>query len=432
MRMNVKTALLLVVLTLPLSGCLFRTRKVDAPLPAAGVYLEATTDQLIRSINSEAARVTSLKATAEITASVTAATKGKITDYRAIDGYLLVRKPGDLRLFGLVPVVGTRLFDLASDGQRFNLSIPVQSKFITGSGTVTRPSAQPLENLRPQQIFDALLVRAIDPQTEIGALENGLRTVVDPQTKKTVGEPNYILSIIRKRASGWYLTRKITISRRDLRPQQQLVYDEAGAVITDVIYSNFTDTDGFVFPTDIVIRRPREGNTIRLVLTKLNVNPELRNDQFVLNQPPHVRIIDLDAASSAGKTAVQPPTGKSSPVRPPLEVSKKKAQPPPPKKIVRVTEADPPPTVPSVEITTNVNADSELAHDSSLTTEQLLAKTEAIIKGLRGQLTSSQQAAVSRVNVFLGDSRAALAAGNADRAHALAVKAWVLARESVH
>ncbi len=36
---------------------------------------------------------------------------------------------------------------------------------------------QPLENMRPQNIYEALLIREIDPQNEIAVLENGYETV---------------------------------------------------------------------------------------------------------------------------------------------------------------------------------------------------------------------------------------------------------------
>ena len=429
MRMNAKTAVLLVVLTLPLSGCLFRTRKADTHVPASGVLREATTEQLIAAINSEAAVIRSLKASVEITASVTSVAKNKITDYRDISGYLLVRKPGDLRLFGLVPVVGTRLFDLASDGQRFKLSIPVQNKFITGSSNVTRPSAQPLENLRPQEIFDALLIRAVDPQTEIAVLENGVQTISDPKSKQLVDEPIYILSIVRKRPSGWYLARKLTIGRRDLRPQQQLVYDNDGSVVTDVLYHEFKETDGILFPTEISIRRPKEGNTIRLTLTKLDINPEFRSDQFALDQPAGARLIDLDAASStseslqAGSKPVMP---KQKSVKP-VSNSQRKT---PPKKVI-VANTEPPALLPSTEIKTSGVAETELAHDSSLTTEQLLANAEAAVAGINRQLTPEQQYTLSQINLFVKASRSALDQGSTDKAHALAVKAWLLSRSLV-
>ncbi len=432
MHINAKNAVLLAALTLPLSGCLFRTRTVEPRVLTSAVLQKATTGQLVSAINSESVKIKSLQATAEITASTSVANKGKITEYREITGYLLVRKPGDLRLFGLVPVVGTRLFDMTSDGERFRMSIPVQNKFVTGSNTVTQPSAQLRENLRPQDIFEAILVRAIDPQTEIAVLEDGMQTMRDPKQKKWVDEPNYVLSIIQKKVQGWYLARKIIISRRDLRPQQQLVYDNDGSVVTDAAYSKFGETQGIFFPMEIAIRRPKEGNTIRLSFTKLAMNPELRNDQFVVVQPPGSKLVDLDAASSlaadAARSGVQPLTAKQKSLKPP-EASRKRAQ-SPPKKIVSVVADTASPTAsPLTEITSNNASESQLPHDTTLTTEQLLSKVENDLKSITKQLTTDEQKLFEQVKLFIKESRADLADGNAEKAHSLAVKASVLSKE---
>ena len=43
--------------------------------------------------------------------------RGKVTDFKEIRGYILVRKPNMLRIIGLYPIVRNKAFDVVSDGQ---------------------------------------------------------------------------------------------------------------------------------------------------------------------------------------------------------------------------------------------------------------------------------------------------------------------------
>ena len=86
--------------------------------------------------------------------------KGHVTDYKEIRGYVLARKPAMLHMIGLLPIVRTTAFDMVSDGQDFKLWIPPKNRFVMGRNAVqTRNPDQPMENIRPQNIYEALLIR---------------------------------------------------------------------------------------------------------------------------------------------------------------------------------------------------------------------------------------------------------------------------------
>lgn len=284
---------------LPFSGCLFRSQR-EVPMRISTAALkDATLDQLIQTINSSADRLQTLNARVDIDASSGGEKKGKVTDYRQVSGYLLVRKPEMLRLIGLVPVVRNTLFDMASDGSRFQLSIPPLSKFYVGSnGVATKPSSQPLENLRPQQIFDALLLKKIDPQTELAVMEQNQETVKDPKTHKNAIQPDYAVVVIRKDDKGYYLSRRIVFSRTDLLPHEQYIYNRNGQLATFARYENFGDHGGIMFPGSIEIQRPIEETAITLTVQKLTLNEPLKDDQFVLVQPPGSKLINLDSQTT--------------------------------------------------------------------------------------------------------------------------------------
>jgi|SRR5919109_286385 outer membrane lipoprotein-sorting protein len=293
-------ALLALVLVLPLSGCLFRSHKVERQMSTAPLK-SATQQELIDYINSQAAKIRTMQATVDIDASTGGEKKGKITDYQEIRGYVLARKPAMLRMIGLMPIVRNKAFDMVSDGQEFKLWIPPKNRFIVGHNEIVRPSPQPLENLRPQHISDALLLRAIDPQNEIAVLENGFETVTDAKGHR-VQQPDYEIEVIRKGSQGWFLSRKIIFSRTDLLPHRQLIYDEHGNLVTDARYEDFKDYDGIKFPTQIDIWRPQEEYSILLKIVKLQLNQPLTDDQFALQQPPGAVVVNMDERSSQAQT----------------------------------------------------------------------------------------------------------------------------------
>jgi outer membrane lipoprotein-sorting protein len=302
LRLRLLSLLVLALVTFPTTGCLFRTRKLDrqfsnAPLKAA------TQERLIEFLNTQAAAIKSLQATVDIDASAGDPKNGQITDYKEIRGYVLARKPSMLRMKGLMPVVRNTAFDMVSNGQDFKLWIPPKNKFVLGPNNLDHYQPEKrLENLRPQHIYDALLLREIGPD-EIAVLENGYETVLDPK-KHRIDQPDYQIVVIRKGTNGWFLSRKIEFSRTDLLPHRQIIYDEQGNVATDAHYQDYKDYSGVQFPSTIEIERPKESYDITLNILKLDLNRTLTDDQFALEQPPGAEVIHLDQQnSSAAKGA---------------------------------------------------------------------------------------------------------------------------------
>ena len=289
--------LVLAAVTFPTSGCLFRTRTLDRQFSNAPLK-SATQEQLIDYVNSQAAGIRSLQATVDIDTSAEDPKNGKVTDYKQIRGYVLARKPAMLRMKGLLPVVRNTAFDMVSDGQDFKLWIPPKNKFVVG--TNSDDNYQPdkrLENLRPQYIYDALLLHEIGSD-EIAVLENGYETVLDAK-KHRVDQPDYQMAVIRRGSNGWFLSRKIEFSRSDLLPHRQQIYDQQGNVVTDARYQNYKDYSGIEFPSTIGIERPREGYDMTLSILKLEMNRALTDDQFALEQPPGAEVVHLDQSHSA-------------------------------------------------------------------------------------------------------------------------------------
>ena len=291
-------ALVLLLGVLPLSGCLFRSRKVERQFSSVPLQ-SATQKQLVDAINNQAANIQSMQATVDIDTSVGGVNKGKVTDYKEIRGYVLARKPAMLRMIGLMPIVRNRAFDMVSDGNEFKLWIPPKNRFVTGRNNAeTVNPNQPLESIRPQMLYDALLIREIDPAEEIAVLENGYETVLDSK-RHLVEQPDYEIVVVRRGKEGWFLSRKIIFSRTDLQPHRQFIYDENGRLATDVRYGEYKDYDGIKFPRQTEIERPQEEYDITLNILKLELNKPITDDQFVLQQPSGADVVRLGQDNQA-------------------------------------------------------------------------------------------------------------------------------------
>ncbi len=275
------------------TGCLSHTRKLQQP-KMPGVVKSADVQQLVSNINKQYEAIQTLNATVEFKASVGGQQKGKITDFTSIHGYILLRKPEMLRVLGLLPVLNTRAFDLASDGSNFKLLIPHENKAIVGSNAVSKPSAKALENMRPYIFFDSLLIHGIGSD-ELLSLTTDINTVLDPKHKQLLLQPEYDLGVFRQTANSNVLVpvRVIHVSRVDLLPSGEDIYDKDGNIQTQAVYGPYESFGDFRFPGSITIKRPLEEYQIIITFQKVTVNQALPDAQFQLKIPDGTQIQNL-------------------------------------------------------------------------------------------------------------------------------------------
>jgi len=304
-RISPVWAAILLLLVLPSSGCLFRTRPVEERYSKAPL-LESTQQSLIDLLNKQAESVRSLQATVDIDTSAGGAKKGHVTDYKEIRGYILARKPAMLHMIGLMPIVRTTAFDMVSDGQQFKLWIPPKNRFVIGNNNEgqTPGTDKAMENIRPQNIYDALLIPPIDPENELAVMERSYEILHDAKGHAIL-QDDYELVVIRKKGErDAVLARKIVFSRTDLLPHRQYIYDEQGNLATDARYAEYKDYSGVSFPSRIEIYRPQEEYDIKMNVLKLEMNKPLQDDKFVLQQPAGADVVHLDRPQASASSAL--------------------------------------------------------------------------------------------------------------------------------
>jgi hypothetical protein len=282
-----------IVLSL-LSGCLVHTRTVkQAKMPS--VVMTASATQLVKLVNDRCAEIHSLSATVEFQLAEGGPRKGREKTYTSFSGYILQRKPGWLRVTGYFPVVFSPAFDMATNGQTFRLWIPLRKKVFEGSNTVTRESSNPLENFRPNVFADSLLISCIAPD-DLVTLTSETRTQLEPKSKQLLIQPDYDLTVVRRKGDTQELIpqRVIHFSRSDLQPYQEDIYDPKGAIQTQAIYGPAQPFGQAKFPGTITIKRPLEELQILITIQKLTVNSTLTDDKFELKIPEAATVQKLD------------------------------------------------------------------------------------------------------------------------------------------
>ncbi|HXS13366.1 MAG TPA: hypothetical protein VN734_11740 [Acidobacteriaceae bacterium] len=276
-----------------LTGC-FRTTHVVQRTQAPDMYKSTSVENLERIISSRDSTIKTLNAAVLITASTGGGKEGKVITYTSFKGYIFVRKPHDLRVIMQLPVLGSIALDMVSNGSTFTLVHATGGHgnvWIQGSDTVTTPSKNGLENLRPPVFFDSLMVPGVS-EDEFVSLTDSTR-VLQPQSKHqpAIEEPDYNLAVL-KRGSGnsMQLERLVHFSRVTLLPFQQDIYDDKGEVVTLATYDKYQDFNGIQFPTLINIKRPLDEYALKVQITKLTLNQPLENDQFELKIPEGVTV----------------------------------------------------------------------------------------------------------------------------------------------
>jgi hypothetical protein len=271
-----------------LTGCsslFISKRKLPVPI-APAIVQTASADELVGRLNDQWEKFQSLTASVDIQASHLKAQEGVATDYPTFRANLLLRKPGMLRVLGRVPVVQTRMFDLASDGSRFTLVIPPESEYYSDLNSRKGTSPKWYENLRPEPLFDAMVVRGLD-KDDFYSVISETTTVQDVANKRLLMEPEYILNIVRRKPGSQelYPVRVVRFHREDLQPYEEDLYDDKGGLETQVFYGAYKDFEGKKYPGTITLKRPQDEYQLVMSVERVTANPVLTDDMFQVEIP---------------------------------------------------------------------------------------------------------------------------------------------------
>lgn len=259
------------------------------------VIKEATREELLDKYNLYAQNIKTVSATVVLKPTAGSKYSGVIEEYHEVKAFLLAARPSSIRVIGQAPVIGTTVFDMASDGETFRVSVPSKNKFLVGQVAGEFNSSKPIENLRPQHLLDALL------WPEIHKEESVLFEEFNDDTARF-----YVLTVLR----GGYRTeilRKIWFDRADLQVSRLQTFAPKGLLVSDVRYSDWQPVDPAqagtpvtgpitTFAHNIRIDRPHDDYRLDLQVSKIVLNSDIPADRFLLDQPVGSELVRVGEA----------------------------------------------------------------------------------------------------------------------------------------
>src|SRR5882672_1971208 len=280
----------------PKNGVTGHTKIATSQIP---VVKDATRDELLEAYNLIARATKSLNATVELKPTAGSKYSGVIDEYHEVKAFLLAARPAEIRVIGQAPVIGTTVFDMASDGETFQVSIPSKKKFLVDAVAAERPSSKPIENLRPQHLLEALLWPEIRKEESVS-----LREFNDENARY------YVLTVLR----GGYqveVLREIWFDRSDLHVARMLTFGPKGLLLSDIRFADWQPADSAAaqtvpgalsngvasFPRAIRIERPHDDYKLDLQVAKVSLNEEIPAERFKLEQPAGAEMVRVGDAT---------------------------------------------------------------------------------------------------------------------------------------
>ena len=288
---------------------------------------DAETPQLIEMVN-KLVGVSSVRGKVDIQFEDTSfATSGIAEKYRTADGEIIVQRPGKVYLIVRAPFVASDIAQMTSDGEHFRIAIfqgeAKYKKFVRGTNAAVysrldgngnapvkgKPNQEAqtvkaLSNLRPQHLTDAVLIRPLDTASPglMYARSEFFQSEKDPTSKRRVVRGYYFLDELQSQGEGAArLLRRFWFNRvGGVNFSRLQTFDDRGALITDVTYSDFKPVgeQGVTLPTKISLTRPQDHYQLSLTYQSpesVVLDREYQTDVFVLENKTNLPEVDLDA-----------------------------------------------------------------------------------------------------------------------------------------
>jgi hypothetical protein len=328
-------AVIILITVLCASGCSsFIKRPVKVPQLLTPLQ-NASMGQLTAEVN-RLASVRSIRGKVDIQFQDTSfAESGLAEKYRTADGTITVQRPGQILLVIQLPLVGTDIAQMTSDGKLFRVAIlqgdERYRKFVMGSNEAvyskidapqpekngdgkdnktvqTARAVSAFSNLRPQHFTEAFLIDPVKmgngtgnlyAQTEAYEVESDTRLRADKNARIVRGY--YILDELAPGAEGTArVLRRFWFDRVEgIRLARIQNFDEKGALVTDIVYGPLKPLgeQGTLFPSSIELTRPQDRYKISIGFQapeSIRLDHEYPAEAFVLENRWNLPEVNLD------------------------------------------------------------------------------------------------------------------------------------------
>jgi len=289
--LNLKLTFLLFALFLVQASCIKKTIVVPENqrlLPTK----DATHAQLLEFLTQRSEQIKSLAATVLLDLSKGGAKSGALDEYRQTRGSVVIDRPNHIRVQVQMPLVGTTVATMASDGQQYRLYIPIKNQFAIQDVNAPVDPKNSLSSLRPQIFLDGLFVDIRNYLNKVGVKPGFEEAVLGVHSY-------YVVQFFATEGSELQLLEKIWIDRTDLEVSRKQIFGKDGRLETDVEFQDYRREGDIPYPKSIMIRRPIEDLAVKLTFERTTMNQPLDAKVFDLQRPEGTEILKLNTVSGS-------------------------------------------------------------------------------------------------------------------------------------
>jgi hypothetical protein len=234
--------------------------------------------------------------------------------YREAEAILALKRPDNIRLIIQIPVVKTKVVEMASELNHFTVAVyPTDyRRFLLGTNDADYSKwreklgdkgKSALIAARPFHFTEALLLRPLKLRDShfVYSTEEGMVEEADPRKKGGILLRSfYVVSELELSADGQAparVRRRFWFDRTNASQfTRQQIFDDQSQLVTDVYYSNYKTLNGALWPGVILVSRPHDGYSARLTFNeeRLEIDPELPANAFTLKNNDGLPELDLD------------------------------------------------------------------------------------------------------------------------------------------
>ncbi len=314
------------------SGCgLFGAKKKITVPQLLTPLADANKDRLIQEVN-RLSTVKSIHGKVDIQFEDTSFASSGIADqYRLVDGAITLQRPGKIYL--VIQFTFVDIAQMASDGEHFSVAVlkgdEKYKRFVKGTNSAVyarldtdanhataendkrkseKQTVSALSNLRPQHLTDAFMIRPIEPNDgSIYVQSQFFQEEADTRRQAKKGDRvmrgYYLLEeFSQPQGSDAKLSRRFWFDRvSGIRLARVQTFDDKGALITDVSYSNeraLGSGPTASLPSRIEITRPQDQYKLNITYqdaASVELDREYGPKAFVLENKWQLPEVDLDA-----------------------------------------------------------------------------------------------------------------------------------------
>ncbi len=271
-----------------LTSCGPKRTELDIPAAYLGAQT-ATPRELIQLVNQYAGlqTLTVSRFSAEFTGG--SLEKGYLKEYPRAKGYLVAAAPESIFLNILNPLTSSTVVTMAASRGRFQIWVPRENKYLVGSTKLRRAADDPLYNVRPDHILQALLVEPVS----MGDFESRVVMAEEQDGRHKY----YTLDVVGEGEGAGLgcLRRRLWIERSQLQLARQKYYD-CGKPISLIEYGGAIRMGEQWVSNDITLQRPAEHYQMRLEWKPeaVRLNQSLKESAFEVPRPPGAELVVVE------------------------------------------------------------------------------------------------------------------------------------------